>query len=292
MYMDQNLVRAARRVDLAEYLLLCHPDRVKIVGHSLRLRDHDSLFIRFGYCGYMRFSNGEHGNSIDFLMRYFGYSFREAVESLTSHGKEVHVIPADAIPLETEVQMDIPPHAQPPYKRVFAYLCKTRGIPSEVVQMLFRKGLLYQEEGTGNAVFINPDHTFCELRGTNSSPEFRFHGIRRTAPDKYWSICSCPRETAQIAFICEGAIDAVSLMVLHQKEGMTSPANYIALGGVANQQIIDLVASVFHPILAVDNDAAGAECRGRNPALEFIMPKNKDWNEDLLGSIQNMPCMS
>ena len=34
-------------------------------------------------------------------------------------------------------------------------------------------------------------------------------------------------------------------------------------------------------VLAVDNDAAGQGCRDRNPMLESIIPKNKDWNDDL-----------
>ena len=34
-------------------------------------------------------------------------------------------------------------------------------------------------------------------------------------------------------------------------------------------------------VLAVDNDPASENCRQRNPELSVLIPKNKDWNEDL-----------
>lgn len=31
----------------------------------------------------------------------------------------------------------------------------------------------------------------------------------------------------------------------------------------------------------MDNDAAGQQCRDRNPDLEYALPTLKDWNDDL-----------
>ena len=82
--MDQELIRAARRADLVEFLVSHHPDKVKKTGNCVYLRDHESVYTRFGFCGYTRFSSDETGNSIDFLRKYLGYSFQEAVIALTS----------------------------------------------------------------------------------------------------------------------------------------------------------------------------------------------------------------
>lgn len=273
--MNQELIRMARRTDLAAFLLRFHPDSVKVVGNSLVFREHDSLSIRFGYSGYMRFSNQESGNSIDFLVRYLGYSFKDAVTALAGQSEpSLHSTPDKA-----EVRdICLPDKDNPPFSRVFAYLTIQRGIPSDIVRQLFHKQLLYQEKLTGNAVFINRSRTFCELRGTNSFRTPPFHGIRRTGPTCFWDLSFSTQPTA--AFICEGAIDAISLMLLHRKKGISGAFLYAGIGGVANQQAIDFIHSRIPAILAVDNDKAGQLCRERNPSLEVLIPETKDWNDD------------
>ena len=83
-------------------------------------------------------------------------------------------------------------------------------------------------------------------------------------------------------YVCEAAIDAISLYVIHRAQKVKEVAVYVSIGGVANQKTIDrLVRSGKKVVLAVDNDAAGQGCRDRNPMLESIIPKNKDWNDDL-----------
>ena len=119
---------------------------------SLVFKEHDSLSIRFGYSGYMRFSNQETGNSIDFLVRYLGYSFRDAVKALAGYSEPV----LNSRSVNQEIRdICIPEKAEPPFTRVFAYLTIQRGIPADLVRQLFHKHLLYQEKKTGNAVFIN-----------------------------------------------------------------------------------------------------------------------------------------
>ena len=61
---------------------------------------------------------------------------------------------------------------------------------------------------------------------------------------------------------------------------------FCSIAGVANQQRIDRIkagmdAAGLETVLAVDNDEAGEQCRQRNPECKHIVPKNKDWNDDL-----------
>jgi hypothetical protein len=178
------------------------------------------------------------------------------------------------------------PEAAPgPYRRVYAYLMH-RGIPADVIQRLESSGLLYQDRPYGNAVFISRERDYCELRGTLTYSERPFHGCRRSAPDRFWYTVS-PDGKPQTAFICEGAIDAISLLLIHRKAGITVPAAYFSIGGVSNQQAIERIKRIFPaPVLAVDNDPAGRKCRERNPDLGYIVPVLKDWNEDLLSGIE------
>lgn len=270
-YVSKEQIRQARKVNLAEFLLQEHPSLVKIVGNSLCLRDNPSLYVKRSVPGYLDFGTGEHGNSIDFLTRQLNYSFTDAVAMLC---KFAGANPAEVFLRDRPFQLPRP--ADPPFTRVTSYLTG-RGIPESTVQYLIQESLLYQDT-FGNAVFVNADRSCCEIRGTGKKP---FHGCRRKVSLCFWYLLTNPHP--EIVFICEAAIDAVSLYLIHKRQGNDLPAAYISLGGVANQQIIDR----FSPdkktvILAVDNDAAGDICRERNADLPALIPDAKDWNEDLM----------
>lgn len=271
-YVTKEQIRRARKVNLAEYLLHEHPSVVKIVGNSLCLRENPSLYVKRSVPGYLDFGTGEHGNSIDFLTRQLHYSFTEAVATLCKFSGEN---PAEVFLRDRPFQL--PERADPPYSEVIPYLIG-RGIPEDTVQFLIQENLLYQDIH-GNAVFVNADVSCCEIRGTGKKP---FHGCRRKASQCFWYLLAAPNP--EIVFICEAAIDAVSLYLIHKYEnGSDLSAAYVSLGGVANQQIIDRFSpSKKTVILAVDNDAAGNLCRERNSDLPAFIPEAKDWNEDLL----------
>jgi len=129
----------------------------------------------------------------------------------------------------------------------------------------------------GNAVFVDPNESYCEIRGTGTGNHF--HGCRKKASDRFWYILTNPKPEA--VYICEAAIDALSLMLIHQARRENIPAAYVSIGGVANQRTIDRLKRKHGVVLAVDNDPAGEECRKRNPDLPAVIPDRKDWNEDL-----------
>ena len=164
-------------------------------------------------------------------------------------------------------------------RRVYAYLLG-RGIPAGMIRLLEERGLLYQDRDHGNAVFVNPERDCCELRGTLTYASRPFHGCLKTRPDRFWYFMGS-EEKPGTAYLCESAIDAVSLFLLHKRSGTENAAVYISIGGVSNQKTIERVKSRIHSVLAVDNDHAGDLCRERNPDMESIIPSAKDWNEDL-----------
>jgi ABC-type uncharacterized transport system substrate-binding protein len=86
----------------------------------------------------------------------------------------------------------------------------------------------------------------------------------------------------ETAYVCEAAIDAVSLFLIHRQQGKTDPAVYVSIGGAVNQQTIERIKRKVPSVLAVDNDPAGNECRTRrNPYIPTLLPIGKDWNDDL-----------
>ena len=83
VFITRDRIRLARKADLARFLLQRHPDLFRNSGNSLYMKSRDSLYIRKGFPGYTDFSSGGHGNPIDFLTGFLGYSFVDAVSALT-----------------------------------------------------------------------------------------------------------------------------------------------------------------------------------------------------------------
>ena len=159
---------------------------------------------------------------------------------------------------------------------VVRYL-QCRGIPAGTVSELIRLKVLYQDD-RNNAVFVNTERNYCEIRGTGTVP---FYGCRKTSSTHFWHIPCAPNPDT--AYVCEGAIDAISLMLLHQTQNVEK-AVYVSIGGPGNQRALERLKKRIRTVLAVDNDEDGEDCRKRNPGLEFILPVHKDWNDDLVTS--------
>lgn len=280
MKVSTEQIRAARQADLYDFLKNHHGDEVKIEGNSLRIKANNSISVRRGYGGYKDFATGETGNGIDLLVGYFGYSVPEAVLALCQATIVTTVATGQTTTVSPNVKTFTLPGKADGYRRVFAYLQQRRRIPAEIIQRLIDQDLLYQAAGTNNAVFVNRSRDFAELRGTLS--EMPFHGVLKTQPDRFWSFEGSPIAPGEVprAYICESAIDAISLYLLHRSRGEDTRAHYCSLAGVANQQTIDRIKRHSRAILAVDRDEAGDRCRAQNKDIPHAVPKNKDWNDD------------
>lgn len=271
-------VKAARHADLYAFLVKYHDSNFKHEGDSIRPKDNHSISIKKGYNGYKDFSNDETGNSVDYITKYMGYTFLDAVRALSGEPASVNPLNMQQGGIE-----NVPPQFPAPvdgmYKNLFAFL-KNRSISAETIQILVKQKLLYQEKSRNNIVFINVERNFGEIRGTYTFGK-AFHGIvPDSRHDGFWWFRTS--KDASKCYICEAAIDAISLYELHRIHGDKEDAYYISIAGVAKQPAIDrLKRSKYNLILAVDNDMAGQQCRDRNSELEYILPKNKDWNEDL-----------
>lgn len=298
-YVSHDQIRAARRADLHAYLLRNHHNDIEVDGDTIRLKCNHSICVRRGYSGWKDFANDDHGNGIDLLTRFLGYDFQRAVRALAGDCFDpvLERQPPEPAPAPDR-PFNIPAQISGPYRQLYAYLCQTRRIPRDTVQNLVNAGLLYQTD-RGNMVFLNANRTFCEIRGTNTYKAYHQVQFNAAHPEAYWSFK--PSQTAPATgsilltkptiYICEGAIDAISLSLLHLTSLFEPTSLYAAIGGVANQQRIDQIkldaaAMGGTARLAVDNDAAGEACRQRNRDCTSVIPQRKDWNEDWCAQVR------
>ena len=268
MYTREQM-EAAWRADITQFLLDNYSDAVKKEGQYLRLKaDHRVVFHGNGF-----FDNGtgEHGGSVEALVRYFGYTPMQAIESL-SGGAYIQV-QQQAVEQKGIEYEEMPEPTSGQYSRVWSYLYKTRGIPSDLINDLINRRILFQDT-KGNAVFINPQGDTAEIRGTNTFRPFK--GTRRTKEGGMWYFE--PREGIKHskAYICESAIDCISLyLLIRDEEGV-----YVSMAGTGNTQIIDRISGQMETIICTDNDEAGQKVRAKYSHLWVIIPYGKDWNED------------
>lgn len=214
-------IRAARRADLYGFLLRMHSQDVVREGDSLRLRSDHSVSVKRGYAGYTDFATDETGNAVDLLTRYLDYDLVGAVRALIGSGaaaapsgqtQRPAPTPAPAPPV-----FQLPP-AAPSYRQLFAYLTQTRCIPAPVVQKLIDERIVYQEAQHNNIIFVSPQRDFAEVRGTNSFAA-PFRGIlpgSNVRTGFWWFKTGALSSHAEDVYICESAIDAISLYTLHR----------------------------------------------------------------------------
>lgn len=282
--------KMARKADLYAFLLSHHAADVKREGKSLRYLSDPSISIKRGFGGYNNFSDlDDHGNSIDFLVKKLGYQIDDAVFALLGEDTNVPAQSAVSLPAKntkSEAKNENPTPIFPEpvegaYRQLFAYL-KARGVSQDTIQMLVDRGLLYQEKAHNNIVFANKTLDWGEIRGTYTQAEKSFHGmVADGRHDGCWWFKNTNEKT-EVTYICESAIDAISLYEMHRMSGKKENACYVSIGGASKQDAIDRIKKSYRTIIAVDNDDAGSKCRRRNMELQSIIPKKKDWNDDLM----------
>lgn len=313
MSISKEQYQQACSVNLGEWLLQHHGSQVvKKYGSVLLLNDdHISVKVGPNSHGYIDFRTGKTGNAVKYLQEFLGYSYPDAVMTLIEGMSVIRENDnTEVSPVSSEGKGIVLPEPADHCRNLFAYLMG-RSIPRDVIQALLREGLLYQSKNGNNLVFVNPERDYAEIRGTNtyadrrckrrvSCPEYMdsthhwcgkmdvcsdykpdpFHGCRKSRPDRFWYLLPTGRHVKNV-YICESAIDAISLYVIHRRVRVKTPSAYVSIGGVANQATIDRLKKHTGLIIATDNDPAGNKCRDRNPDLPSVMPCGKDWNDDL-----------
>ena len=237
-------------------------------------------------------SLGSHG--VPLCQEFCGKSFPEAVNYLLDfNGHRARDSP-NYPPPRPEPRKKTPftlPPAHTDQHRVFAYLQK-RGIDPQVIRDFIRAGLLYEDAGHHNCVFVGKDGggkpRFASKRGTYDLNGPGFKGDV-TGSDKSVAFpLPCDPALDWVA-VFEAPIDLMSFCTLHPK--VTS--NAVALCGLHNGALETYLRENPHLkriILCLDTDGPGkeatekltAEYQQRGYQVSACTPElGKDWNEYL-----------
>jgi len=290
---DEQKERAAY-VNLPQFLM-SHGFDLKKVGKEYVWKEHDSLHIKDNGPGergvWHRFSTGEGGDNIGFLREFMGMSFVEAVEALNGEHYDLAYTPSRTYEQKpkTVTARELSLAEADNCRRVFAYLCKTRGLDYDLVASLVRQGVVSQEEKTGNVLFKYYDDNGkvigAEKVGTSTG--HRFKGIAEHSADGHGF--EVVRGTGEKAFFFESAIDMLSYLQMHDKE-MTD-CRLVSMMGVKPNIVLDTMLRHNIPpenvFLCSDNDTAGNEFAQRlqeqYPDMKRVITPDtyKDWNDML-----------
>ena len=290
--------RLAANVILYDFLIDRYPGELRRItyGKRIGLRNDHSVMINAGFKGYIDWATNEGGNAIDFLMNYINrVSYDQAVEELSQWARTHSSLDTDRIMNYLPIEFAEPKSEHVPFPKIDsdrsdtakAYLM-SRGISEELVDGLFASKLVFQteENGHANIMFKPADEKFCEVRGCITGK--KYHRSYGDKSGNYWAFKVGPASVpAKRAYICEGAIDAISLADFRIDLG---PALFVAIGGVSNRSAVETLTKNYPQaeiIIATDNDEAGHLFAEHFKQYRRITPALKDWNEDLQQLRQN-----
>lgn len=277
----------ANAVDLVDFLQRQGEQLVRS-GREWRWKRHDSVTVRGNQ--WFRHSRKEGGQAIDFVQQFFDRSFPEAVQLLLGGegGVEWNQTSKSAPAPRKDFVL---PGANSDMRRVFAYLIKQRFIDREVLSHFAHEKLIYEDKDYHNAVFVGLDEEgvprHAHKRGTytqgepykgnveGSDPRYSFHWIGKN----------------DTLYVFESPVDMLSFITLHAKDWKAY--SYVTLDGVSEHAMLrqlELNPQLKSIVLCLDHDEAGIEATGRlrdilagkgYASISVLLPKHKDWNEDL-----------
>ena len=227
------------------------------------------------------------GTAISFVQRHYGIGYAEAVTTLL--GGELGA----AYPTHSEKQVEVKSFALPPASknmhRVFAYLCKTRGIDHDAVSALAKAHLLYEDAEYHNAVFVGVDSDgiarHAHKRSTNSEGKSFRQNVEGSDPKHSFNYTG----TDGSLYVFEAPIDLLSYISMYPSDWQSH--SYVACCGTSIQPVLEQLRrqDIDSVYLCLDNDSAGqkaaqrmeAELSERGIYVEIVVPTLKDWNDDL-----------
>lgn len=203
--------------------------------------EHDSIVIYEDDNTYHRYSNGNGGDAVAFMMEFSGIDesnlnkhdqVNECIRILEQRLKINPELAVQQVKYVREKPKFVMPEKADTNRKVRKYLCRTRGIEERIVDKWIDEGLLFQEAGRyGNCVFVSRDENGKPVYGVKRSADparkfvvdvegsdYRQGFFIKGEADMYsFKKCNNPDERIEhpILFVTEAVIDLMSLQSLY-----------------------------------------------------------------------------
>ncbi|QWU13188.1 Toprim-like [Paenibacillus sophorae] len=297
---SRSQILKANSVNLIEFAKF-HGYILENGGHrALHAKQSGGLYFFRDSNKYYHFSTDTRGGPIDFVMHFMRMDFKQAVSYLLVTDVPQHQ-PTPSLP-KPSGKLQLPDKA-PNNRRVAWYLIHIRGIEQEIISCLMHEKKLYQQNKTGNCVFVGYDQNgtarYCSLRGTRPERPFK--------QDRPYSDKSYPFHidgTNRKVYVCESPIDVMSHATLTKLDGWDWKVDHrISLGCLSDQalerflrhyDISEIIFCLDNDVNATFQDGSPAPNWGQEAAFKFASkyaslgyatsvetPIAKDVNEDL-----------
>lgn len=258
-----NLTNAIKeKISITEYAAMLGYHVKQISSDRYTLLEHDSMAIKFDKSGMEYFiwnSRGIGGSVIDFAMAIHDVDKETAIKTLRNYLHSRTPEQIDDTNRRKKIQaahsmkpksLEMPPPCEGAFRKVYAYLSKSRGIEAEIVSSLMKNRQLYQDE-RGNAVFVGFDYDgrekYAFKRSSNTNIPYRGEatGSNKSVGFSMGLVDRTPRRL----FVTEAAIDALSLKSLMLIHGIDdSDCAYLACGGTASNALLyHIIRGKEHP---------------------------------------------
>lgn len=168
--------------------------------------EHDSIVIYEDDNTYHRYSNGNGGDAVAFMMEFSGIDesdlnkhdqVNECIRILEQRLKINPELAVQQVRYKREKLKFVMPEKADTNRKVRDYLCKTRGIEERIVDKWIHEGLLFQEAGRyGNCVFVSRDK--------NGKPVY---GVKRSADPKRKFVVDVEGSDYSQGFFIKGKLD-------------------------------------------------------------------------------------
>ena len=282
-FSDEQLQRASG-IDITA-MLQGQGEKLKKQGRVYRWMRYDSTVIDRNR--WYRHSREIGGGPIQFMQHFYGMDFVEAVKYLLDGEEGAEFVQASRTP-EPKLPFT-PPKLSKNMHRTFAYLIKTRKIDADIVQHFVNEKKIFETEEYHNVAFCGYDEKGemkqMHLRSTLPGNRF-FMDIDGSDKQYYFRHIG----TNSDVYVFEAPIDMLSYITMNKENWQES--SYVCLGGVAIDALKNVLSTneqISKVYMCVDRDDAGDktvkrigdELNEMGYEWERILPKNKDWNEDL-----------
>jgi len=278
-------------------------------GSNYHIKDHGGFYISDTKNSFYCWAEQSGGGPVQFLMFTQKINWVESMKHLIGEGQTQQ---SDNIgmrwkkPLEQKpAEFKLPDKAETSYKRLFAYLLKTRGLDKDIVGDLVIQKKIYESSPHHNVVFVGYDEKGqarqAFQRGTVTGITFK--GEVSGSNKNY---CFTMEGKGESLTVYEAAIDAISHASMFKQNGLGWKKEHrLALGCLSDNSLEGYLKQ--HPEIkkiafALDNDFEAKYSNG-SPApnwgqqaaekladkylqlgytTNIEKPMSKDWNEDLL----------